>query len=126
MQGAVEGWAEFTQDILQNYDVDMSCLDIPYRQEQEEYYLETSAWADIHPSQLLGPACFFKEYDLLTVSLEELTAPLQVFALISLWNCLCRCSDVHQRLHALVHALVACIVRVYHILVADNFVSRND
>ena len=83
MQGAIEGWAEFTQDILQNYDVDMSCLDISYRQEQEEYYLETSTWADIHPSQLLGPPCCFKEYDLLNVSLEELTAPLQVFALVS-------------------------------------------
>lgn len=43
-----------------------------------EYYLQTSAWADVHPSQLLGPPCLVKEYDLLQVSLEELAAPLQV------------------------------------------------
>ena len=74
----MEGWADFTQDIRNFYGVDMACLDNLYRREQKEYYLETSAWADIHPSQLLGPACCFKEYDLLHVTLEELAAPLQV------------------------------------------------
>ncbi len=78
VQGAMEGWADFTQDIRNFYGVDMGCLDNSYRREQKEYYLETSAWADIHPSQLLGPACCFKEYDLLHVTLDELAAPLQV------------------------------------------------
>ena len=78
VQGAMEGWADFTQDIRNFYGVDMSCLDNCYRREQKEYYLETSAWADIHPSQLLGPVCCFKEYDLLHITLEELAAPLQV------------------------------------------------
>ncbi|CAK0783778.1 hypothetical protein CVIRNUC_006978 [Coccomyxa viridis] len=76
-QGAMEGWADFAQDMRHFYGVDMNCLDNSYRREQKEYYLETSAWADIHPSQLLGPACCFKEYDLLHVTLEELAAPLQ-------------------------------------------------
>ena len=74
----MEGWADFTQDMRHFYGVDMNCLDNSYRREQKEYYLETSVWADIHPSQLLGPACCFKEYDLLHVTLEELAAPLQV------------------------------------------------
>jgi len=39
--------------------------------------LETSAWADVHPSQLLGPPAQLKCYDLLTVTLEELAAPLK-------------------------------------------------
>ena len=74
----MEGWADFTQDIRNFYGVDMSCLDNSYRREQKDYYLATSAWADIHPSQLLGPACCFKEYDLLHITLDELAAPLQV------------------------------------------------
>ena len=76
-QNAMEGWAGFTQDIRQYYGVDMGCLNEEYRREQQEYFLETSAWADVHPSQLLGsPACF-KRYDLLTVTLEEVAAPLK-------------------------------------------------
>ena len=76
-QNAMEGWAGFTQDIRQYYGVDMGCLNEEYRREQQEYFLETSAWADVHPSQLLGsPACF-KHYDLLTVTLEEVAAPLK-------------------------------------------------
>ena len=43
-----------------------------------EYYLETSAWADVHPSQMLGPPCLVKSYDLLTVQIPEVAAPLQV------------------------------------------------
>ena len=73
----MEGWAGFTQDMRQYYGVDMGCLNEEYRREQQEYFLETSAWADVHPSQLLGsPACF-KRYDLLTVTLEEVAAPLK-------------------------------------------------
>ena len=76
-QNAMEGWAGFTQDMRQYYGVDMGCLNEEYRREQQEYFLETSAWADVHPSQLLGsPACF-KRYDLLTVTLEEVAAPLK-------------------------------------------------
>ena len=78
LQGAMEGWAAFTQDMRQYYGVDMGCLNDEYRREQQEYFLETSAWADVHPSQLLGPPACFKRYDLLTVTLEELAAPLQV------------------------------------------------
>lgn len=76
-QNAMEGWAEFSAEMRQYYGVDMSCLDERYRREQKEYYLETSAWADVHPSQMLGPPATLKEYDLLTVTLEELAQPLR-------------------------------------------------
>jgi len=45
---------------------------------QSDYYTATAAWSDVHPSQLAGPGACFKEYDLLTVTLDELKAPLQV------------------------------------------------
>ena len=50
----------------------------PRRQEQREYYSQTAAWTDIHPSQMLGPGACFKQYDLRTVTLEEPQAPLKV------------------------------------------------
>jgi hypothetical protein len=52
--------------------VDLDVLSESYRCEQKEYYLATSAWADVHPSQLLGPGVCFKKYDLLTITIDEL------------------------------------------------------
>lgn len=53
--GAMEGWGEFAGDMARLYGVDLRCLTEPYRQEQREYFLRTAAWADVHPSQLMGP-----------------------------------------------------------------------
>lgn len=78
VQGSMEGWADFVQDIKQYYGVKMDSLSNHYHNEQKDYYLQTSAWVDTHPSQMLGPACCFKEYDLVKVTLKELAAPLQV------------------------------------------------
>lgn len=50
----------------------MDCLSEAYRTEQKEYYMNTSAWGNVHPTQLLGPGVCFKKYDLLTVTLDEL------------------------------------------------------
>ena len=66
------------QDINQYYGVRMDCLSDHFHNEQRDYYLQTSAWVDTHPSQMLGPASCFKRYDLATVTLEELSAPLKV------------------------------------------------
>lgn len=89
LQGAMEGWAGFAQDMRQYYGVDMSCLNEEYRREQQEYFLETSAWADVHPSQLLGPPACFMRYDLLKVTLEELAAPLKARASLSRSRAMC-------------------------------------
>lgn len=48
------------------------------RKEQSEYYQQTTSWADVHPSQMIGPPACFKTFDLLTVTVEELKAPLKV------------------------------------------------
>jgi len=52
---AMEGWGEFAGDMARLYGVDLRCLSEPFRQEQREYFLRTAAWADVHPSQLMGP-----------------------------------------------------------------------
>ena len=64
----------------QFYGLDLSCLTSEYHREQNGYYTGTSAWSDVHPSQLAGPPSVFKEYDLLTVTLEELAAPIKVLS----------------------------------------------
>ncbi len=84
------GWGDFLGDMQRFYGVKLDCLNDEFRQEQQEYFMSTSAWADIHPSQLLGPPACFKHYDLLTVTLEEIAAPLQV--LCSLPSTICRYS----------------------------------
>jgi protein arginine N-methyltransferase 1 len=66
------GWSEFLKEMRGYYKVDLDCLSDSYRTEQREYYLNTSAWAEVHPMQLLGPGTLIKSYDLNTVTLEEL------------------------------------------------------
>lgn len=53
--GAMEGWGEFAGDMARLYGVDLRCLSESYREEQREYFLRTAAWADVHPSQMMGP-----------------------------------------------------------------------
>jgi protein arginine N-methyltransferase 1 len=56
--------------------VDLDCLSESYRTEQKEYYMSTSAWGNVHPSQLMGPGVCFKKYDLHTVTIDELKVRL--------------------------------------------------
>ena len=79
----MEGWADFAQDMRQFYGVSLDCLSDDYRKEQKDYFLQTSAWVDVHPSLMLGPASCFKQYDLLKVTKEELQAPLKAGTLSS-------------------------------------------
>ncbi|CAD7696953.1 unnamed protein product [Ostreobium quekettii] len=75
-QGAMEGWHSFLHAMSSLYDVDLGCLTNEFNKEQADYYLQTAQWTDVHPAQMLGPPVCFKEYDLLTVTLEELKKPV--------------------------------------------------
>ena len=68
------GWDEFADQTLNTYGVDMRALTETFEQEQTEFFMNTSAWVDVHPSQVLGTTCVLKEYDLHTVTLEEMKA----------------------------------------------------
>jgi type I protein arginine methyltransferase len=76
-QNSVHGWDSFVSDMHDQYDVDMRVLTSAFRKEQEDYFLQTSQWTDVHPEQLMGPPVPFKKYDLKTLTLEELKAPLK-------------------------------------------------
>jgi len=75
---SMENWADFIADMKQYYDVALDSLSDDFRKEQIEYYKHTASWADVHPSQVLGPPAVMQTYDLKTVTLEELKAPLKV------------------------------------------------
>lgn len=74
---AMENWGEFIHDMRSYYNVNLDCLSEDFRKEQQEYYTMTASWADVHPSQVIGEPALIKSYDLKTVTLEELKAPLQ-------------------------------------------------
>ncbi|KAF8070949.1 PRMT10 [Scenedesmus sp. PABB004] len=76
-QNSMYGWSEFLKEMNAFYNVDLDCLSEAFRGEQAEYYLNTSAWGNVHPSQLLGPGVPFKAYDLLKVTVDELKADLR-------------------------------------------------
>ena len=56
----------------------MDCLSDLYRKEQQQYYMSTTQWCDIHPSQMIGTAAPFKHYDLHKVTIEELKVRAEV------------------------------------------------
>ncbi|KAK9868859.1 hypothetical protein WJX84_000589 [Apatococcus fuscideae] len=71
-RNAMEGWASFTDDMQRYYGVRMDCLNDSFRDEQKQYYQQTAAWADVSPNQLAGRPWCFKQYDLLTVTPQEI------------------------------------------------------
>lgn len=73
---SMEDWSGFIRDMKNYYNVEMDCLSEDYRKEQLEYFTRTGQWADVHPESLIGEPALIKSYDLKTVTLDELKAPL--------------------------------------------------
>lgn len=70
-------WASWAEARLPQHSFQCSTL-IRLCCPVQEYFLNTSAWADVNPRQMLGPAVCIKEFDLLTVSQQEIAAPVEV------------------------------------------------
>ena len=66
-----EGWEYFNSDMKSYYGVDLGCLTGEFDKEQKDYYLNSTAWQDVHPAQLLGQPMCFKSYDLGKVTIAE-------------------------------------------------------
>lgn len=79
MQTAMEAWDHFVGDVKRYYGVDMDCLTECFHEEQRTYYLATSSWSDVHPSQLLSSATCFQTYDLATLELTQVLNPIEVW-----------------------------------------------
>jgi len=78
---ALEGWQEFCDTTHSKYGVDMSCLGEQFENEQRQYYLQTSLWQDVSPSQLLGEPVVLLSYDLHRVTVADVLSPSAQFKL---------------------------------------------
>ena len=60
MEASLGGWDQFVDVTRNNYGVDMSALTGEFKAERKDYYMNTTSWVDIHPSQLLGAPFILK------------------------------------------------------------------
>ena len=74
-------WREFCDITSTKFGVDMNCLTQPFEQEQKAYYLQTSLWQDVAPSQVLGEPVVLLSYDLHTVTVADILHPTSEFSL---------------------------------------------
>jgi type I protein arginine methyltransferase len=72
----LDEWHSFVREVRAYYDVDLACLTKDYELEQREYLQQTASWSDVHPGNLLGKTAVIKHFDLSTISLEEVKAPI--------------------------------------------------
>lgn len=68
-------WSTFRTEMDKRYGVDFACLRDNFYKEQRKYYLQTSAFVNLLPKQLVGKAQTLMEFDLSMITLEELKSP---------------------------------------------------
>ncbi|GLE01726.1 hypothetical protein PINS_up010560 [Pythium insidiosum] len=69
---AMDNWRKFVENTRQQWGVDMSVLGNPFRKEQEQYSLHTSAWVELEPSDLIGDEVEIAAWDLKSCTLEDM------------------------------------------------------
>ena len=74
---SLDEWNNFVGEVRAFYDVDLRCLTKDFESEQRDYLLQTATWSDVHPGNLLGQSAVLKEFDLQTISMEEVQAPIR-------------------------------------------------
>nr|QEG03106.1 arginine N-methyltransferase PRMT10 isoform X1 [Cymbidium ensifolium] len=70
---AMSDWYSFVNDTEASYGVNMNVLTKAYREEHEKYYLKTSLWNSLHPSQIIGTPAVIRELDCLTATVDEIS-----------------------------------------------------
>ena len=66
-------WDDFVANTHENYGIDLTCMNSEFEDEQKEHYLNSSAWVDIHPTQLLCAKPFtLASFDLNTCSMDDI------------------------------------------------------
>lgn len=76
-QRSLHDWGGFVADMRAYYDVDLSCVTPDFETEQQEYCVQTAQWTDVHPGNLLGQSAVLQEYDLATVTIDEIKQPMR-------------------------------------------------
>jgi protein arginine N-methyltransferase 1 len=73
MQESMRVWDDFVADTHENYGIDLSCMNGEYEEEQREHFMNTSAWVDIHPSQLMSQPYTLASFDLNKCSMDDIS-----------------------------------------------------
>jgi len=71
---SMEDWGKFVPRTLANFGVDMGCLTPDFDKEHADYYLASSVWCELKPSDLLTEPIIIKEINCNTCTLEEIKA----------------------------------------------------
>jgi len=66
------GKKKFLPRTLANFGVDMQCLTSDFDKEHSDYYLCSSVWCELRPSDLLTDCVVIKEIDCNTCTLEQI------------------------------------------------------
>jgi len=69
---SMDDWGKFVPRTLANFGVDMTCLTPDFDKEHADYYLASSVWCELKPSDLLTESIIIKEIDCNTCTLEEI------------------------------------------------------
>jgi len=71
-QQAITDWHAFTYETKQFYSLDMAGLSAQYEEEQKQYYLLSSAWAELRAEQVVGTPAAILKLDLKTCTFEDI------------------------------------------------------
>ena len=72
LQESMNVWDQFVADTNENYGIDLSCMTGEFEEEQREHYLNTAAWSDVHPSQLMSRPITVAEFDLNKATMDDI------------------------------------------------------
>lgn len=64
-------WLQFSSEMKEKYQLDMSALNAPYEKEQENYFIYSSIWVELHPEHVIGQPVVIKRLNLHTCTLAD-------------------------------------------------------
>jgi protein arginine N-methyltransferase 1 len=77
---AMDNWRVFVENTNDKWGVDMRVLGQSFRKEQEQYSLQTSAWCELNPSELIGDEVEIGSWDLSTCTIDDIKTVSSKFA----------------------------------------------
>ncbi len=68
---SMDDWTNFSHEMKQFYNIDMSAVDTPYEKEQSDYYIYSSLWTELNADHVVGQPSVIKRLDLNTCTLVD-------------------------------------------------------
>ncbi len=64
-------WKNFSNEMQQYYNIDVSAVDEAFAKEQSDYYIYSSLWTELHVEHVVGQPVIIKQLDLNTCTLAD-------------------------------------------------------